>query len=265
MRALTLDARKRPAVVPVLAAVVLGAFLLARSLLPPVSAPRDTSSAAATTPHAESGHEVARPSKPLDSSGGEGAEPAMGSISTPVMITMLRKDDTRQKPQEKKTKVLGLAVKAIGTGLVYQALTGCAAPQQVRPTPEPAPCPAGAVETMKALGIDIGQQHAATFVFDDGWTKFITVREGDTTLDLVGDWGKLSQDTLLSGRLIFGEKRVYGRFTEARMPGGEPFKVCLEMRDVEGGRGAIREPDDGGPGSARTFSTVDVRAVSSFE
>jgi eukaryotic-like serine/threonine-protein kinase len=144
------------------------------------------------------------------------------------------------------------------------ALTGCPG-AQMRPTPPaPEPCPAGAVETMKTLGIDIGRQLPATFHLTAQSASFITVQEGDTTLDLLGDWGKLPQETLFSGRLIFGEGRVYGRLTEARLPGGETFKVCLEIWDEEGGRGARREPG-GGPGSARIFSTVDLTAVSSFK
>ncbi|HEX5754337.1 MAG TPA: serine/threonine-protein kinase, partial [Archangium sp.] len=246
------------------AAVVLGAFLFATSLrAPPGAVPLDASSEAATTRQAESGREVAQSAKPLDPTGGEGAEPAMGSISAPVMITMLPKDDSSEKPQQKKTKVLGRAAKVIGTGLVCNALTGCPSPQQVRPTPEPAPCPAGAVETMKTLGIDIGKAHGVHFTLATK-PENITVKEGETTLSLIGDWGKLPDRTLLSGRLIFGDRRVYGRFTEAKVPGGDTFKVCLEMWDIEGGRGTIREPD-GSPGSARVFGTAVVRAVSSFE
>ena len=247
-----------------LTALVLGTFLFGKSLLfSPVSAPLSTSFEVATTQQAESGHEVAQPSKPLDPPGGEGAEPALGSISAPVMITMLRKDDSSEKPQEKKTKVLGRAGKVLATGLVCKALTGCPAPQQVRPTPEPAACPAGAVETMKALGIEIADQHRAHFTVATQ-AEYITVQEGETTMGLIGDWGKLPQKTLLSGRLIFGDGRVYGRLTEAKVPGRETFKVCLEVRDLRGGRGIPRNAD-GELESARVFSSLWVRAVSSFE
>ena len=247
------------------AAVALGSVLFATSLRSrPGAAPLDTSSEATPTRQAESGREVAQSTKPLDPPGGEGAEPAMGSISAPVMITMLRKDDSSEKPQQKKTKVLGRAAKVIGTGLVCNALTGCPTPQHVRPTPEPGPCPVGAVETMKTLGIDIGNQHPAHFTLATKGAGYITVKEGETTLSLLLDWGKLPDRTVLSGRLLFGDGRVYGRLTEAKVPGGDTFKVCLEVRDEQGGRGATRKPD-GGPESARIFSTVDVRAVSSFE
>lgn len=239
---------------------VLGAVLLAESLL---RSALHTSSEVIPTRQAESGLEVAQSAKPLDPPGGEGAEPAMGPISAPEMITMLSKDNSGEKLQEKKTKILGRAAKVIGTGLAGTMLTACPAPPQyVRPTPEPAPCPAGAVETMKTLGLK--GEHTATFHLTSKDASNVTVKEGDTTLSLVIDWGKLPDHTLLSGRLIFGDGRVYGRLTEAKVRGGDTFKVCLEVRDVEGGRGVIREPD-GGSESARVFSTVAVRAVSSFE
>ena len=61
-----------------------------------------------------------------------------------------------------------------------------------------------------------------------------------------------------------GDGRVYGRLTEAKVPSGETFKVCLEVRDLRGGRGIPRKVD-GELESARIFSSVYVRAVSSFE
>ena len=183
-----------------------------------------------------------------------------GSIPAPVMSTMPPKHDTSEKPQEKKTKVIGRASKALGTVAAVAALSGCtAAAPQVRSTPEPAPCPEGAVETMKTLGIEVDQTHGATFPTPRA--MYFTAQEGDTTLRTMANWGKLPDKTLLSGRLIFGEKRVYGRFTEAKVPGGETFKVCLEMWDEEGGRGNKRDPTD----STRIFSSVYVKAVSSFE
>lgn len=248
--------------------VALGALLFAASLLSrPGAVPLDTSSEAATTRQAGPGREVAQSAKPLDPPSGEGVESEMGSISTPVMITMLRKDDTSLKTEETRAPQIqrqgfrSIVKKGYVGAACCATLTGCPA-QQVRPTPEPAPCPVGAVETMKTLGIEIGNQYPATFPTPK--LSYVTVKEGETTLRLLLDWGKLPQNTLLSGRLIFGDGRVYGRLTEAKVPGGDTFKVCLEMRDEEGGRGAIREPD-GGPESARIFSTVRVRAVSSFE
>ncbi|ATB32671.1 serine/threonine-protein kinase [Melittangium boletus] len=251
------------------AVVALGAFLFATSL--PTgsgSAPLHTSSEAAPTQQAGPGREVAQPAKPLDPPSGEGAEPAMGSISAPVMITMLRKDDSSEKLQEKKTKVLGRAGKALGSAALCTALSGCPAPQ-VRPTPEPAPCPAGSVEAMAdKLGVRVGQSVSA-YLNLEGSAQVITVHEGSASAQLgprrVGESGGR---IFLSGTLTIGEGRVYGRFTEARdlLGDGQPFPVCFEMSDgLKGGRGAIIREGGGGPGSARIYSTVDVWAVRSFD
>ena len=264
VRAMALDLLKRPALVLGIAAVVLGASLFAKSLsTPPLAAPLATSFEIAATQQAESGHEVAQPSKPLDPPGGEGAEPALGSISAPVMITMLRKDDSSEKPQ--KTKVLGRASKTLGAAAVCTALAGCPAPQ-VRPTPEPASCPAGSVEAMAdKLGVRVGQTVAATLT--KGFTGDITVREGSTSVELGSIGFKLGGGggIFLFGSLTFGDDRVYGRFTQARIRDSQPFPVCFEMWDhLKGGRGAVRERDRS-PDTARIWSTVEVKAVRSFE
>ncbi len=264
-RAPTPEAPRRPALVLGLVAGVLGASLLVMSLSTrPGVAPPHTSPDAIPTRKAGFDLEVAPSEEPPDASVGGGAEPAMDSISTPVMLTMDHKDDTREKPQG-KTKFLKQAAKALGTGLLCKSLTGCPAPHhQVRPTPEPAPCPAGAVETMEALGISILEKGVASFGLESREASFLNVREGDITLSLAGSWKKLPDRTLLSGRLIFGEGRVYGRLTEARVPSGERFKVCLEVHDEAGGLGALVEPDSR-PENPKVFSTVRVRAVRSFE
>jgi eukaryotic-like serine/threonine-protein kinase len=271
--------RARLAAAAGVAAVLLGVALVVKRTEPasvptPVTVPNSKKAAfllpgftdTDPSPRACFVREVALPWKPLESAGG--AVPVLGtSTAAPFAIAMLLKDDTSLKTEETRApKMQRQGLRSImKKGCVGTAccvtLTGCPG-AQVRPTPEPEPCPAGAVETMERLGIDIGDQHTATFLTPE--TGYITVQEGDITLDLFGDWGKLPQETLLFGRLIFSDGRVYGRLTEAKVPGGETFKVCMEMRDLDGGRGAIREPD-GGPESARIFSTVDVRAVSSFE
>jgi serine/threonine-protein kinase len=255
------------------AVVALGTFLFAASLLTrPVAMPPHTSSEAAPTRQAESGREVAQSAKPLDPPSGEGAEPAMGSFSAPVMITMLRKDDTSLKTEETRAPKMqrqglrSIVKKGCVGAACCATLSGCPAPQ-VRPTPEPAPCPAGAVEAMAdKLGVRIGQKVSASLT--EGPTGDITVHEGATSAELGPTHPlKAGGHIILSGTLTISEERVYGRFTEARdrKGDGQPFPVCFEMWDsLKGGRGTIRERN-GGPDSARIYSTVDVKAVRSFE
>jgi serine/threonine-protein kinase len=102
--------------------------------------------------------------------------------------------------------------------------------------PPPEACPPGAVEAMKKLGI-LGDRGSIDF----GGDKPVSVQEGPFSVRVAGNWrvgedymGRGGQiaiptNTMLSGRLYFGEKRVYGRITEARPPNQEPFPVCMEL------------------------------------
>jgi hypothetical protein len=116
---------------------------------------------------------------------------------------------------------------------------------------------------MSSFGIEPGFPHGGALP-EQGDERVVLVREGATTLRVLGRWSNLPGNTRLFGRLHFGEGRVYGRFTEARTPKGDRFPVCIEMHDTSGGRGVLREPGEG-PGTARAFSTVTIYAVERFE
>jgi serine/threonine-protein kinase len=90
----------------------------------------------------------------------------------------------------------------------------------------------------------------------EGWTS-IRVFSGIRRIEL-------RPDTILSGKLLFGD-RVYGRFTEARLPkGGGTVRVCMELRDGSGKRGLEREPGST-EGNVKVWDTGYVRAVDRFE
>ncbi|XXF79773.1 protein kinase [Myxococcaceae bacterium GXIMD 01537] len=131
---------------------------------------------------------------------------------------------------------------------------GCTGPQ-VRSPPEPEPCPDGATEGMKRLGMKIGDEEGASFV--RGEEKYITVREGAAQIIMGSDYATLS------GRLIVGD-RLYGRLTRARTSKGS-FPVCLEVLDSSGNRGLEIKSGGGDSEKARVFSAITVKAVSEFE
>jgi len=189
---------------------------------------------------------------------------------TPAVVASLvtrSKDDALKKPQapspQGDTKQKGILSPMARWCLGAAAAANTACPgAQVRPAPEAEPCPAGAVETMtETLGIRIGDTHDASFTRED--PKPITVREGVTSARLLGTWGKLEANTMLSGQLHVGEGRAYVRFTKAQTPTGDTFKVCLEA-GWEGKRGIPAEPD-GGPETAKVFASMGVKAVRRFE
>jgi hypothetical protein len=175
-------------------------------------------------------------------------------------VATLEEDDASVKTPQQKGP--GAVKKGIATAGACAALAACSGPQ-VRPAPEPKPCPPGAVQAMKERGIGVSTRSFGTFLpVGGGSMQFTTVSPGWTNVRLLREWGDVRAGTILSGELIFGE-RISGRLTQARAKDGT-FPVCIELWDEEGGRGLIWEPN-GGPNTAKTWSTVTLEAVDHFE
>ena len=215
------------------------------------------------------GQEVAPSWPPPESERTAAPPPAKQTPAVVASLVTRPKDDALKKPQapspqgdtKQKGTLSPMAKWCLGAAAA--ANTACPA-AQVRTTPEPEPCPAGAVETMtNTLGIRIEWMHGITFLpFGQGGQR-IPVREGFTSVGIRGPWGKLPAGTRLQGRLVFGEGRVHGRFTEARTEQGDTYKVCMEMWQ-ESKRGAEMEPGSGKE-TVKMHSSTDVKAVDRFE
>lgn len=214
---------------------------------------------ATTAPQAaERVQEVARPSAPPE--GGRGAAPTRAETPAPVAAATLPKDKTRVKTPKQKS---GLGSVGKVAGVAAAACMGAACPgAQVRPAPPPEECPPGAIEAMEKLGVNVGYRGMVTFEPREN-VRLIPVREGPVLIYLLGNWAKFPRDTRFSGRLIFGEGRVFGRLTTAHSAEGQ-FPICLELISFEGKRGVEPEPD-GAPDTARIGSTVHLKAVRRFE
>ncbi|QRN99650.1 hypothetical protein JRI60_11770 [Archangium violaceum] len=167
------------------------------------------------------------------------AAPPAASGKDTAPVKKQQKQRTKDPQRETQSRSEGAVARNVCLGLTGVALQACLSAQQqvppVRPMPPPQECPAGAVETMtRTLGLDIGEVTSGDW--SDVRGRPVPVHE-DTPFRVAGLWGdKLPHKTLLYGRLYFGEKRVYGRFTEARTPTGETYKVCLRLnyRNVPG-------------------------------
>jgi len=191
--------------------------------------------------------------------------------------TATRKDDdpvkqqTNAPPTEAPLLDLESLLRKLCLGLSGGALQACmAAHAQVppeRPAPPPQACPAGAVEAMTALGLRVGDMETVE------WTRerpgrAIPIRE-DSPVFVFGDWDTpwgqtaLPTNTRLSGRLYFGEKRVYGRFTEARTPTGETYPVCMEIFDL--GKVGLKLEPESEPGKPMVVPDTEVRVVDRFQ
>ncbi|HYO55044.1 serine/threonine-protein kinase [Archangium sp.] len=244
--------------------------------LSPVAVPVLSATPVSWVAWALSGQEVAPPWCPLE--GGEGVAPPWAATPAPVAFAMHTQDNTRvktprkdsstqQKKQWKRGTVRNAVANALCTAAVGATAAGCPG-AQVLATPKPEACPAGSLEAMKQLGIRTGDRAGAKF--PGAKPGFITVREGPGARLVLGlPLGQLEAGTVLTGRLLFGKERVYGRFTEARGPSGDTYRVCLEFVEWsnekrEHLRGVEREPN-GGPDTAKVYAGPDVQAVERFE
>jgi serine/threonine protein kinase len=218
------------------------------------------------------GREVAPPERPPEA--GRAAAPPEAA-STPAAVAPRAtppKEDAPVKTPKKAGapaprtpgKRLGPLEKAAAVAATCTAL-GCPGVPVMRHDPPSEPCPPDAVETMERLRILILDKELASFHFSPANAGPITVREGSTSIRLMEDMGDIQAGATLSGRLIFGKERVYGRLTEAHIPpDGRRIPVCLELWDERGWRGVTRD-DKGGNDTATVFSTVFVNPVREFE
>jgi serine/threonine-protein kinase len=261
--------------------LLLGA-LVWRYLLPPMAgAPEQdrpmaphTSAVPSLTPDGGSGHEMALNSKPLNPDAGDGALPYMSSHPASELATpMLLKEDSRvkkeKKPAPRHDEVQGCVPvyrKVCRDALCSIALVGCTSTtQQVRPTPQPAECPPHSIETMEqTLDIPYGlvSMYSLTLGAGHHRPQHVSVREGPIQIELDEPMGKLPIDTVLTGELLFGKKRVYGRFTQALTPTGETFPVCIEFG--QDGHPGVRANDSSGPDSFILRSESTLRFVNAF-
>ncbi|HEX5754360.1 MAG TPA: protein kinase [Archangium sp.] len=200
---------------------------------------------------------------------GGGAAFSLPPTPASVLATMLRKEDSRSRPEETPAALpqrKGIRARFMEkcVGAACCAVLGACTGAPVRPSPQPEACSSKALATMKELEIDIGDEAAGTFPVV-GSAKPVPVQES-TTFALQDDLGKLKAGTVLSGRLIFGQDRVYGRFTQARQArskGGQTYPVCLELQyRGQRGTGYMR---DSGPASPVVGSVAEVQAVDRFE
>nr|CAF05640.1 hypothetical protein [Archangium disciforme] len=196
--------------------------------------------------------------------------PTLAAVALPATISeekasvkMKKNTGVFSEPEPQRFRG-GTVGKALGLGVAGCLAMACPGPQ-VRPTPPPEACPPGAVEAMSRLRIEYDEDVVATFfaTAEEGVSRNITVRAGPTTVHLGRPLGNLPARTTLSGRLIIGEDRVYGRLTEARTPKGDRFPVCMQI--IENDSIGFKKEINDGSNSASVYPYFDVKAVRRFE
>ncbi len=178
-------------------------------------------------------------------------------------------------------------MKKTAAAAVAAMALGCSTAAQVRPPPEPMECPPGALENMEKLGIK--QWGTGRFDFESyqSWEKrdplriaeYFPVKEGWTSFKAIAQWPESRRDPRtgaivespeirvkrVSGKVVFGGDRVYGRLTQATLSDGTTLKVCMELFDsVDFKRGLKCEPTSSSD-TVKAGSRVAVKPVNHFE
>jgi serine/threonine-protein kinase len=118
---------------------------------------------------------------------------------------------------------------------------GCTAPtSQVRTEPPTISCPQDWRKTHERFNVVTGRSHYATvkgYKAEPG--NVARVKDGPVTLQVGIDErvGNLPDGTLLLGRWQLGDNRLFGTFTEAKIPGEGTLPVCLVAGIEAGGLG----------------------------
>jgi len=229
------------------------------------------------------GREVAPGAKTLESlPGGDAAPvgaqlPASTANAMPRTTAQTTKNETpKAQPQSPGFR---LPVKpAVAAAVCAMLDGGCTAPaSQVRPEPPAISCPQDWRKTHERFKITGGDGIATVKGYKSEPGELARVKDGSVTLYVgkvggvgFGGVGDLPDGTLLLGQWQLGDNRLFGTFTEAKIPGEGTLPVCLvagldgvaPYRDEHGkrfdcppGLGVCLTPGST-PGNARTATRV---------
>jgi serine/threonine-protein kinase len=155
----------------------------------------------------------------------------------------------------------------LGAGAASQVLACAGAP--VRQAPPPEDCPAGSLTAMTETLGDLfsrGRGQNGPDLRLGNWRPgWVSAPEGPISAELTSNWGKLPENTVLTGRLYVRKDRVYGRFTQAWTPQGTSFFICAELWERDGGDKPGLETRQGPQGELQFFSMGAVRPVRRFD
>jgi serine/threonine-protein kinase len=157
---------------------------------------------------------------------------------------MLRTPAQTPKNETPKTQTQGagfrLPVKPAAVAVCALLDGGCTAPaSQVRTEPPAITCPQDWRETHKRFNVTARDKVATVKGYRAEPGDVARVKDGPVTLQvgIVGSVGNLPDGTLLLGRWQLGDNRLFGTFTEAKIPGEGTLPVCLVAGIEAGGLG----------------------------
>ncbi|WNG47674.1 serine/threonine protein kinase [Archangium minus] len=158
---------------------------------------------------------------------GQDAGPQKSPTPAPVAPPATSSEETQMMTSK---KARSLAAATLITGAATCVGPGCASVQR-RPPPPEEPCPPGSEETNKRFNNPAGRILHVSFGIPLPGT--VTVSEGNHTVWIEEGMDKIPYRSLLHGKLLFGDNRVYGRFTKIELKGSrEVFPICIELDEV---------------------------------
>jgi serine/threonine-protein kinase len=192
---------------------------------------------------------------------------------------MLRTPDQTPKKETPKTQTQGagvrLPVKPAAVAVCALLDGGCTAPaSQVRTEPPEISCPQGWRETHERFNVTARGNYATVKGYKAEPGDVARVKDGPVTLQvgIRGSVGRLPNGTLLLGQWQLGDNRLFGTFTEAKIPGEGTLPVCLvaglggvtgyedehgKLYDCSPGVGVCLTPGST-PGNAKTNAGVNL-------
>jgi len=207
-----------------------------------------TSPATSATDAGVRGREVAPEAKTLESLPGGDAAPVGAQLPAFTANAMLRTSAQSPKIETPKTQPQSsgprLPVKpAVAVAVCAMLDGGCTAPaSQVRPEPPAISCPQDWRKTHERFNVARGDPMATVKGYKAEPGDVARVKDGSVTLQvgIVGRVGNLPDGTLLLGQWQLGDNRLFGTFTEAKIPGVGTLPVCL-VAGLDGVTGYVDE------------------------
>ncbi|WNG22743.1 serine/threonine protein kinase [Cystobacter fuscus] len=180
------------------------------------------------------GREVASDAKALESLPGGDAAPVGAQLPASTANAMARTSAQTPKNETTKTQTQGagfrLPVKPAAVAVCALLDGGCTAPaSQVRPEPPAVSCPQDWRKTHERFNVTVRGNAATVKGYKAEPGDVVRVKDGPVTLQvgIVGSVGHLPDGTLLLGQWQLGDNRLFGTFTEAKIPGEGSLPVCL--------------------------------------
>jgi len=198
-----------------------------------------TSPATSATDAGVRGREVALAAKPLESLPGGDATPVGAQLPASTANAMLRTSAQKPKNETPKPQTQGagfrLLVKPAAVAVCALLDGGCTAPaSQVRTEPSTISCPQDWRETHKRFNVARVTPTATVRGYKGEAGEAARVTDGPVTLYVgrvggfgYGSVGDFPDGTLLLGAWKLGDGRLFGTFTEAKVPGQGTLPVCL--------------------------------------